>query len=76
MCVCGEVGTWPVVEQCGKKRELYISPMRFVASVRIRELGRNGIFKKEYICVCVNLRFVEQRVTESSLANFYFWQCE
>lgn len=52
MCVWGEVGTWPVVGQCGKKRELDISPTRFVASVRIRELGRNGIFKKEEI-VCV-----------------------
>lgn len=34
-------------------------PKWFVASVRIRELGRDGIFKKNTF-LCVNLHFVEQ----------------
>ena len=42
-------GTWPVTKW---EEEGMIPPNWFVASVRIRELGRNGILKKEPTHVC------------------------
>lgn len=47
----GEGGRLGLLQRTVWEEEGSILPKWFVASVRIRELGRNGIFKKIHFCV-------------------------